>query len=301
MTNAILLLGISLAWASDYLFIGLVDHDLPPITVAAITSLLAGLVLLVVIGGIMRRPMLPTLLRRPEVPLVMAVTAVAAPKLSVVVAEGRISSDLASLVGTTVPVLTLLVAMFVTRETRYSNSRILGVGIAFLGMIVFVGITDTADIERELIGVLIMMAGGVAFTFNGLYSGWRAKDFSAEVLTVWVLLLGGAGLALAAAVFEADRVSMPDAKTLAALAGSGLLSMGLAYIGYYALIARAGATFTALYAYLVPPLGLLCGVLFLGHSLTVWHVAGVALTLVGLWLLTKRDRTEVAGPDRAGN
>jgi len=289
MTNGLLLLAVSLAWASDYLFIGWADRELPPIAVAAATTSIAALVLLVYVRLLRGKRLLPTLRQKPGVPLVMAVTAVAAPKLSVVVAENRISADLASLVGTTVPILTLLTAIFVTHQTPYSHGRIAGMAIALFGMMVFVGLDDAVALEGQIIGMLIMMSGGVAFAFNGLYSDRRAAGLDAEVLTVWVLLFGGLGLSVATLLFEAGQVTWPTASGLASLAGSGVVSMGLAYLGYYALIARTGASFTSLYAYLVPPLGLLSGVLFLDHPLTGEHLAGVALTLAGLWLITGRE------------
>lgn len=52
--------------------------------------------------------------------------------------------------------------------------------------------------------------------------------------------------------------------------------MGLAYLGRYALVARAGATFTALYAFLVPPLGVSAAAQLTGEAVTAdqapaWH------------------------------
>ena len=294
LRNSILLFAVSLAWASEYLFISQADKTLPPATVAASTTVVAAVVLLFVVGVVMRRPLVATFRAKPEVPLVMAVIAVAAPKLSVVIAENSITSDLASLVGTTVPVLTFLITVFITHQAKYSHSRMAGVFAAILGMLIFVGIEDLAAHKNEIAGAMIMMSGGVAFALNGIYSSLRARDLDQFALTTLVLLFGGIGLAVAALLVDGLPPALPDPAVLSSIAGSGILAMGLAYLGYYILIARASAYFASFYAYLVPPLGLLTGVLFLDESLTLNHTLGVGITLVGLWLLTRRPSRDRA-------
>ena len=68
----------------------------------------------------MRRPLLPTLRANPVLPLIMAVTAVGLPQLSIVAAENSITPDLATVIGTAVPILTFLVAACVLRTIRAS-------------------------------------------------------------------------------------------------------------------------------------------------------------------------------------
>ncbi len=299
LRNLFLLFAVSLAWASEYLFIGEADQSLPPTTVAAATTLIAAAVLLFVVGVVMRRPLMATLRAKPEVPLVMAVIAVAAPKLSVVIAEDTITPDLASLVGTTVPVLTFLITVFITRQVKYSHSRMAGVFAAILGMLVFVGVEHLSSHENEIVGALIMMSGGVAFAFNGIYCSLRARDLDQYALATLVLSFGGIGLAVAALLVDGLPATVPRTATLASMAGSGIVAMGMAYLGYYLLIARSSAYFASFYAYLVPPLGLLTGVLILEESLTLNHAMGVGVTLVGLWLLTRREGNDApAQPDQ---
>ena len=69
----------------------------------------------------------------------------------------------------------------------------------------------------------------------------------------------------------------------------GIVGMGLAYLGYYLLVARAGAGFAALYAFLVPPLGVLVAVLFDDHQVGAQQLLGLALLLAGLFLMVRRN------------
>lgn len=293
--NLLLLIALSLAWACDYLFIAAADSALAPLTIGAVVTVLATVVLFGAVVGVMRRPIMPTLLARPWLVCVMAVTAVVAPRLSVVLAENSITPDLAALTGTTVPVLTFLVTTFVTRTTPYSHIGVLGVIVAVGGLLVFVGPAQLLDQQAELLGILTMMAGGVAFVVNGLLSDAKARDLDPLALTVWVMLFAAAGLVATALLVEGVPDQMPDLEVAGSVVASGTIGVALAYLGYYVLLARAGAWFTALYAFLVPPLGVLAGAVVLGEAVTPQHMAGLAILLVGLWLVVGRRAPASSG------
>lgn len=286
--NVLLLLGISLSWASGYLFIDAADHGLPPITAAAIMSAIAALVLIPGVAIGLKRPLLQPLKKRFWVPLLMGFTAIAWPNLSVVLAEEQVAPELAALVGTTVPIITFLLTVFVTRQAAYSHRRLSGVFIAVAGMVVFIGWSQLLSNTSELRGILIMMSGGLVFALNGIIAAYVAKDLDECALAAWVVVFGAAILAIAAFALEAGQASRPPLEVMASVAAEGLLGMGIATLGYYVLLARAGAYFTSLYAFLVPLLGVLMSSLFLDEPLSAQHLIGLAVVLVGLRLLSSR-------------
>ena len=113
--NTALLLAISAACAAGFLFIGAAAH-VPPVTATALMTVMAALVIVPGVRFGLRRRLLPTLRQRPWVPAVMGLSAIALPNLSVVVAEHTVPADLAAVLGTTVPIATMLLLTFVTRE-----------------------------------------------------------------------------------------------------------------------------------------------------------------------------------------
>ena len=285
--NLLLLAGISTAWAVGYLFIGAADRVVPPVTGTAAMTLVAALVM-VPLTALLGRPLLEPLKKRLWVPLVMALTAIGLPNLAVVAAERSIPADLAALLGTTVPVFTLVLTTFVTRETRLSALRILGIAVALGGLVIFVGPESLLHDRTAVGGILTMMAGGMVFAGNGVFAARQTEDLDDCALATWTIVFGGIFLAVFALLVE-DPLGVPwTSKAVASLAAEGIVGMGLAYLGYYVLVARAGAWFASLYAFLVPPIGVLAGVLVLGHPLTAAHGLGLAVVLTGLYLLTRR-------------
>lgn len=287
--NLALLFATSLAWAAGYLFIG-AARLVPPITATAAMTIIAAVVIAAGVRLGFKRPLLATLKRRPWVPMAMGVSAIALPNLSVVAAEHSVPPDLAAVLGTTVPIATILLTTFVTHESPYSNVRMLGILVALFGLMIFVGGWGALlDNSAELAGILIMMAGGLVFALNGLFAARQTRDLDPYGLAAWTIVFGAAYLCLAAFLFE-QPLSVDFSSVAWPLIAEGILGMGLAYLGYYVLVSRAGAGFASLYAFLVPLLGVVGSAMVLGEALTAGHAAGLAMVLAGLALLTRTGR-----------
>lgn len=283
----LLLFGVSLAWAASYLFIGQAN-SMPAITATAAMTVIAAMVILPGVRYGLRRPLLPTLLQRPWAPMVMGVSAIALPNLTVVIAEHSVPPAVASLVGATVPIATILLTTFVTREATFSGGRLLGILLALGGLAAFLGVDTLFHHPAEMTGILIMMSGGLIFAVNGIFAARQTRDLDACALAAWTILFGAIALCVAALILE-QPLATEFGGFLGPLLGEGIVGMGLAYLGYYLLVARAGADFAALYAFLVPPLGVLVAVLFDGHQVGAQQLLGMALLLAGLFLMVRRN------------
>lgn len=291
--NTILLIAISLAWASNYLLIGKVEGTLAPFTLSAFMTGFAAIALLVSVPVLLHRPLLQPLKKKPWLVVVMSLTAITLPNISVVIAEQRITSDMASLVGTTVPVLTFLITVFVLRSNAYSHLRMLGVIIAVCGVITYIGWGSILSDASEVTGILIMMSGGLVFALNGIFAASNIEDVDCYSLTALILAFSALQLIVLAIIFERHLFQLPDTDTMLSLAGAGIICNAMAYLGYYVLLSRSGAYFTSLYAYLVPILGVVLGVIFLGESLSRNHLTGLVIVLAGLWLLTHKATAKI--------
>lgn len=139
LANLTLLFGLSLAWAAGYLFIG-AARLIPPVTATAAMTVIGAVVIASGVRLGFKRRLMASLQKRPWVPMIMGLSAIAVPNLATVVAEHSVPSDLAALLGTTVPITTILLTTFVTHETPYSNTRMIGVAIALFGLVIFIGL-----------------------------------------------------------------------------------------------------------------------------------------------------------------
>jgi drug/metabolite transporter (DMT)-like permease len=86
--------------------------------------------------------------------------------------------------------------------------------------------------------------------------------------------------------------ALPSPRAIVVLVGLGAFSTALAYILYFRLLARAGATNTSLVTFLIPVSAILLGVLALGERLEPHQLAGMMAIALGLVAID--GRTEQA-------
>jgi drug/metabolite transporter (DMT)-like permease len=83
----------------------------------------------------------------------------------------------------------------------------------------------------------------------------------------------------------------PDAVDIACLLALALASTGVAYLLYFRLLAELGPTGGMTVIYVVPVFGVLWGALFLDEAIHLSTIAGGAVILLSVWLITRRPAT----------
>ena len=276
-----LLLALSAIWGSSFLFIKLGVEEVEP-SVVAFGRLAVGLVVLlplVVARGVFSD------VRAMVVPLlVLGALNNALPFWLLSFAETRLDSGLAAVIQAAAPILTVLLAARIDPSQRVRGPRLLGVGVGFLGVALLVGVQEGG----QLVGALAVLGTALCYAVSVLYAGRAVRSFPPLEVSFGQLLVGAALTAPIALVQRPSAV--PPAETLAAIAALGALGTGVAYLLYFALIARAGASRAILVTYLVPAFALVYGAVFLDENVTTSALVGLALILAGTALATGARR-----------
>jgi drug/metabolite transporter (DMT)-like permease len=88
---------------------------------------------------------------------------------------------------------------------------------------------------------------------------------------------------------------MPSRAAVAAVVALAAVSTALAYVIYFRILARAGATNLLLVTFLIPVSAILLGVGLLGETLAPRHLAGMAAIALGLAAIDGRPLRLVLG------
>ncbi len=105
---------------------------------------------------------------------------------------------------------------------------------------------------------------------------------------------------LALALDKPFGLPMPGPVAFASVIGLALLSTALAYVIFFALLARAGGTNTALVTLLIPVGGVFFAWLLLGEAFTLRKAAGMLLIGLGLVVIDGRALTRLRRPALIG-
>jgi drug/metabolite transporter (DMT)-like permease len=274
-----LLFLLALLWGSSFFFYKILVAVLPPITVvlgrvgiAAIALnlwLLARGEFLPLGDGLWKRFLLLGLLNT-VIPFVL-----------IAWGETRITSGMASILNATTPIFMVVVAHFGTHDEKMSWPKIAGIAFGVLGTMILVGPAAFSGASAVL-GELAVIGASAAYGFGGVYSR-RFKDIpplaaAAGQITGGAVLL----LPLSLVVDRPWALAMPGWQTWAALLAIALVNTALAYFVYFKMVANVGVTYISLVTFLIPIIAVFLGVAFLGESISLQALAGMAVIALGL-------------------
>lgn len=282
----LLLLVLSILWGGSFFFSEVALEALPPFTIVFSRLALATIVLNLVVR--LRGERLPLNRKIWGRFFVMGAINNFLPFSLIVWGQTQITGGLASILNATAPLWTVILAHFFTRDERLTGNRLGGVIIGLAGVSVMVGTDALEGIGLNVVAQLAVIAAALSYAFAGIYG----KRFRGQPPIVTATgQVSASTLLLAPIMLIVDRpwvLATPPPVSLSAVLGLGILSTALAYIIYFYLLARAGATNLLLVALLIPMSALLLGALFLGENVQAVDLAGMAMIGAGLLFIDGR-------------
>ena len=198
------------------------------------------------------------------------------------VGQGYTTSAVASIVFSLNPVLTPLFATVLLVDERLSRIGAVGMGVAFVGVSLVVGLDPTNLLETIGIGQGILLTGAISAALGSVSIRWANGDMASTVRTAWALPLAALLChALSVAAGESPGAVEWTPTAIVALASVSVLSGVFAYIAYFGLLDAAGAIRANLAFYAVPVVATLGGWVFLGESISPLTVVGFLTVFAG--------------------
>jgi drug/metabolite transporter (DMT)-like permease len=279
--HLVMLLSLAALWGASFLFIKVAVRELTPATlIVGRLGLAAATLALLVPVAVGTRETLRQLRENAVWLVVVALVNTAIPFWLLSWGETRIDSGLASIIQAAVPIFNALLAFVAFREVRVTGGRLLGVAVGFVGVALLVG----AQPEGKVLGALAVVGMAFCYGVGGLLTG---RHLSA-VRPIVVALASTAIATLVALPVGAAQAPhhMPGWKTIASVVALGVPGTALAYLLFFGLITGAGAAYTSLVTYLIPPIALGYGAVFLDERFGAAAFGGLALILCGVALGT---------------
>ncbi|HYQ11209.1 MAG TPA: DMT family transporter [Gaiellaceae bacterium] len=194
--------------------------------------------------------------------------------------ETRIDSGLASIIQGSVPIFNALLAFAFFREARVGGIRLVGLGIGFVGVALLVG----AQPHGKLLAAFAVVGMALCYAIGTLLAGRYLRGTAPLVVALASTVVSTVAI-LPVGVAQAPAEAW-HGKTIASILVLGIVGTAIAYLLFFALIQRAGPNYATLVTYLVPPIALFYGTVFLDESFGATDFASLALILVGVALAT---------------
>ncbi len=290
-TELLLLLALATCWGASYTFIRIGVATIPPITLIAARTLIAGLVLLAIIRWRgLRLPRDAATWRRF---LIQSCLNSAVPFTLIAWAEQTVDAGLATILNSTTPIFAFLIAAFPLRSEPPTGRKLFGVMAGMAGICLIVGLDALHGMGRQLLPQLAVVAASICYGCAALF-GRNFKGLDPMMPAAGSLLCGAALLTPAGLVFEHPWQIVPSAASVLALLGLSVVSTALAFSIYFRLIQTLGSVGTTAQAYLRVPIGVGIGVAFLGEPLSPTAAIGLVCVVAGVMAMTIAPRKKIA-------
>ncbi len=278
-----LLLLLATLWGASYTFIKLGVATIPPITLIAARTSIAGLLLLVIMRARgLRLPKDAAAWRRF---LFQACLNSVIPWTLIAWGERSLDAGLATILNSTSPIFTFFLAFAITGAQALSARKLLGVLAGMAGICLIVGVQALNGLGEQLAAQLAVVAATVCYAGGAIFSrGFKGLDPIAPA--AGSLICGAAILIPVSLVVDRPWSLASSMSSLLALLALAVFSTAFAFVIYFRLIQTLGSVGTTAQAYLRVPIGVALGVVFLGESLSSTAWIGLACVVTGVAAMT---------------
>lgn len=268
-------------WGASFLFMRVSVADFGPVPLIAFRMTLAGLALAPIFLKQEARIAYRNHWRQ------LLISGVIGSALSFILlsyATLTLSAGFASLLNSSVPIFSATIAAIWLKE-RLARLQLIGIalGIAGVGILVW----GKMDFSQSGIGwpVLACITACFCYGFGACWMKSKLQNIQPLIASSGSLL--GAGIVLIP--FAAMRLpaKMPSLLSWLSASALALVCTALAFVFFFKLIQRVGATVASSVTFLIPFFGIFWGWLFLDEIVTGQMITGLLVSLFGMALITK--------------
>lgn len=271
------LVALYVVWGSTYLAIRVGLHSYPPFAMAALRFAIAGALLYGLLR--LRGAPAPTALQWRNAAITGTLLLGFGNGL-VCFGEQSVSSGIAAVAVASVP---LFAALFAGLYGEWPHRReTVGLVIGFLGVVV---LNFGSGLKGSPLGAIALETAAVSWAFGSVWS--RRQDMPAGPMNVAAqMLCGSVALALMAALAGERLPAHPTLDATLALAYLVVAGSFIGFSAYLYLLRTVRPALATSYAYVNPPVAVLFGVLLAGEHVGALDLAGMAVILAGVAIIT---------------
>ncbi|NRG17399.1 DMT family transporter [Rhizobiales bacterium] len=286
LVNWLLLAALSLIWGGAFLFAKVAVAEIPPFVLVFFRVFSAACALHILLR--FRKIPFPTDAVTLKAFLVMGFLNNAVPFSLIFWGQTAISAGLASILNAATPIFTVIVAMLVFAQEPFRANRLAGVFIGFAGVAITLSPALEGIGDEPLSAQLACLGAALSYALAATF----AKHFRAmsPLTAASGQLTGSSIIMLPIALWQGGGWDLSQTSRTAWLnvACLGLLSTALAYLIYFRLLIKTGATNASLVTLLIPTSAIALSAAFLGEAVTPRQALGLGIILIGLVILDGR-------------
>jgi len=279
---------ICIIWGTTYTAIKYAILDFPPFLLVGIRQTAAGLLLLFLAFGSGKFQMPQW--RYVGLQALTGLATITGGNGFITWGMQYVSSGLAAIIGSLTPVLVVLFSLAWHGKERIHGRMVLGVLLGFggLALIFREGWQDFIRPEYRW-GIAGCFASCITWSLGTVMAKqWNSQSVSPLLNAGLQITAGGLGGFVLSLFFDPHHHINHSTQGWISVAYLTVIGSALAFTLYMFVLKHLSATISSLYTYINPVVAILLGWALLGESLTPWELVGMALTIVGVWIVNSK-------------
>ncbi|PSP20552.1 EamA family transporter [Halobacteriales archaeon QH_10_65_19] len=292
--NAILFVGLAVAWGSAFTAIKAGLEFFPPVLFAAFRYDLAGVLMLGYAAYVTDR-WIPRSRNEWVLVGISGTLMIAAYHVFLFTGEQGTTSAAAAIIVSLSPILTTGFARALLPDERLTFIGIVGLLVGFAGVVILSNPDPDNLLTTRTVSMFLIFVAAAAFALGSVLTRRVDAELPVETMEAWSMLIGavlmhGASIAIAESVSDVQWTG----EAILALLYLVVVASALGFLIYFDLLNRLGPIEINLVSYAAPVVAAVTGLLFLSETPTVYTVVGFVLILSGFVLLKREAlRSEV--------
>jgi drug/metabolite transporter (DMT)-like permease len=279
LKSAAMLLSLATVWGGSFFFAEIALREVPPLTITLHRVIWAVpiLALIVLLKGIA----VPYSIRVWGAYLVMGALNNAIPFSLIFWGQTQIDSGLASILNATTAMFAAVVTGLLLVDEPLTRKKFGGAALGIAGVAIIMGPSALVEFNLGNLAQLAILGAALSYAFAGVW-GRTALAGQPPLMNALGMLIGST-LLMVPIVFVTDGppILVLSISVWGALLSLASLSTALAYVLYFAILARAGAANLLLVTLLIPSFAISLGMLFLGEQMGREALIGFAIIAFG--------------------
>jgi drug/metabolite transporter (DMT)-like permease len=294
MKNWLMFWSLGTIWGSSFLLIKVGVEDLGPLPLVSVRIGLAAVLMALFLWVTHRR--WPQTRRERVALLYVGVMNTALPFTLITWGEQDIDSGLATVLNATVPLFTLVFAHFALADERITPQKVIGLITGFVGVAILASRHTASSSPNALSGQVAVLVASASYATSAVVIRRYLRRVDPFVIAGGSLMIGAITIITITllTVHPLPHAGDLHIKAVAAVLTLAVTNTVVAYFLFYHLIDVWNATRTTLVTYVMPPVGVTLGAIFLNETVDWKIVAGAALILGAIIVVNWHKRRQPA-------
>lgn len=282
-----ILLILAITWGSSFILIKKSVETLSPYQVGSIRVGMAGLVLSFI--GV------PAMMKMDKKTIFWAFMASIFgnffPMYLFPIAEVKVSSSLAGILNSLVPIFVLILSYIIFRN-KSKWIQVFGAILGFIGAVLLMYLGDNSSGKSNMFYAVLIVLATLSYAVSGIIIKEKLNNvksilLTSVIFTIW--LIPSFLILLSTGFFDEFENTTEQWNALGYVSILSIFGTTMASFLFYNLIQQTSAVFATSVTYLMPIVALIWGFLA-GERFSLWMILGGTLILSGIYLIREKPK-----------